>query len=212
MRDDLVAWLAEPRFRAFAERHRDKIRRKVRSAGDAEGLRDVRAELALAERLLADRRFEITYEPYGSGRLGPDFGVTFRGRPAFNVEVTRPRPRPEVVDLGRTVAGKLRQLPPSVANVLVIDVGSDEVAGLDVGVAIRSLRQAVDARDASVLGRLGVTTPRAFYERFLRLAAVVVRAEAPLLATLWTNPSARIAVPQPAARALVAALTEPSSG
>ena len=68
----MVEWLAgSPRFRAFAEAHRDKIRKKIRGAADPEALRDVRAELATARLLLADRRIELAFEAYGSGKTGP---------------------------------------------------------------------------------------------------------------------------------------------
>ena len=47
--EELFGWLAEsPRFRAFAEAHREKIRKKLRGALDAEARRDVRAELQAA--------------------------------------------------------------------------------------------------------------------------------------------------------------------
>jgi hypothetical protein len=158
----------------------------------------------VAERLLADRRIDLVYEPDGSGRLGPDFAVTFRATSTLRVEVTRPRPRADGVDVGRAILGKLRQLPPSVPNVILIDAGSVAAGSLDVAGEMRALRRAVDGRDAVVLGRLGTTSPRAFYERFLRLGGVLVRSEAPPAATLWSNPSARIALPRPASSALVA--------
>lgn len=204
---DVASWLeSSPRFRAFAERYRDKIRRKLRSARDADTLRDVRAELAVAERLLADRQFELAYEPYGSGRLGPDFGVTFRTTATLNVEVTRPRPRAGGLDVRRAIVGKLRQLPPTVPNVILVDADDVPAASLDVAAELRALRQSVDRRDPIVPGGLELTTPRAFYERFLRLGGVVVRSEAPRAATLWVNPSARIALPATAARAIATAL------
>ncbi len=90
--EEVVGWLAESRrFRAFAEAHRDKIRKKLRGARDADARRDVRAELRVAHLLLADRRIELAFEAYGSGKPGPDFTVTFRGERAFNLEVTRLR-------------------------------------------------------------------------------------------------------------------------
>ena len=93
MARELLEWLAgSPRFRAFAETHRDKIRKKFRGATDAESLRDVRAELQTARLLLADRRIELAYEAYGSGKGGPDFTVTFRGARSFNLEVTQAAP------------------------------------------------------------------------------------------------------------------------
>ena len=104
---ELTDWLADSsRFRAFAERHRDKIRKKVRTATDAEALRDVRAELAVAYRLLADRRFELAFEAYGAGRVGPDFTVTFRAGRIFNLEVTRLRRPP-------SPAGEIAPISPS---------------------------------------------------------------------------------------------------
>jgi hypothetical protein len=84
MAEELVGWLAaSARFRAFAEAHRDKIRKRLRTAADAEALRDVRAELQVARLLLADRRVELAFEPYGAGKAGPDFTVIYRGAGRF---------------------------------------------------------------------------------------------------------------------------------
>src|SRR6266508_1797687 len=78
--EELTRWLAgSARFRAFAEAHRDKIRKKLRTAAGAEALRDVRTELQAARLLLSDRRLDLAYEAYGSGKAGPDFTVTLRG-------------------------------------------------------------------------------------------------------------------------------------
>jgi hypothetical protein len=89
MAEELVGWLAgSGRFRAFTDAHRDKIRKKLRTAADAEALRDVRVELQVARLLLTDRRIELAFEAYGSGRAGPDFTVAFRGERRFNLEVT----------------------------------------------------------------------------------------------------------------------------
>src|SRR3989442_13784150 len=85
-------WLvASPRFRAFAETYRDKIRKKARGLRDDEGLRDLAFELAIALRLLEERRFALEDEPYSPGQRAPDFRVTFRGRLRFTVEVRRLR-------------------------------------------------------------------------------------------------------------------------
>ena len=71
MAAELVGWLtSSARFRTFAEAHRDKIRKKLSGAADADALRDVRAELQIARLLLADRRFEVAFEAYGSGKKG----------------------------------------------------------------------------------------------------------------------------------------------
>ena len=68
---------ASPRFRAFAETYRDKIRKKVRGITEAEGYRDLQAELATAYFLVLQPRFLVEYEKYGTGKQrGPDFSIT----------------------------------------------------------------------------------------------------------------------------------------
>ncbi len=125
--EELAGWFAgSVRFRAFADAHRDKIRKKLRTAASAEALRDVRVELRVARLLLADRRVELAFEAYCSGRVGRGFEGT-----------------------------------------------------------------------------------RGFYERYLRLGAVLVWCEAAAGAArvgLWINRSARIAVPERAARACLQCL------
>src|SRR5437764_481069 len=83
---------ASPRFRAFAVTYRDKIRKKVRGITEAEGYRDLQAELAAAYFLALERRFLVEYEKYGVGKQrGPDFSVTYKTHIRFDVEVTRLR-------------------------------------------------------------------------------------------------------------------------
>jgi hypothetical protein len=200
---ELSGWLvASPRFERFAREHRDKIRKKLRGARVAPALLDVRGELLLAYRLLADRRFELDFEAYGSGKGGPDFTARFRqGRP-LNLEVTRPR-RPIDADVvGATVLAKLRQLPPSAPNILVIKVEGPVDAPTDVETAIaeavRRLRSQADAKDEAALVSWGFSGTRGFYDRFLRLGAVVAWSDdgsAAPRAVAWTNASARIGVP-----------------
>jgi hypothetical protein len=206
---ELGGWLEDRgRFRAWAAANGPKIRKKLRGAGtDAGSLADVRAELLVARRLLADHRLEVAFEAYGSGQGGPDFTVTYRATTRFNVEVTRLRGEPSGEAIAAAVLGKLRQLPPSVANVLVLSTGEPVTAYLVAGAAA-SLRSAADAREAWLLSRAGVETSRAFYDRFLRLGAVLALAAdaaEPSVAS-WANPSARIAIPAPALRAVAAAL------
>src|SRR5271154_273772 len=88
--DELAGWIADSvRFRGFVDVHRAKIRKKLRTAADAEALRDVRAELQAAHLLLADPRIQLAFEAYGAGKTGPDLTVTYRGVRSFNLEVTR---------------------------------------------------------------------------------------------------------------------------
>jgi hypothetical protein len=118
--EELTEWLAgSARFRSFAELHRDKIRKKLRTAADAEALRDVRTELQAARLLLVDSSIELAFEAYGSGKVGPDLTVTYRGRRSFNLEVTRLRRVPDATDFGPPLLAKLRQLPPSLPNAVL---------------------------------------------------------------------------------------------
>ena len=210
---ELVGWLAgSPRFEAFAEAHHGKIRRKVRGARDEAAWRDVRAELLVARLLLADRRFELVMEPHGTGKGGSDFGVTFRGTDRFDLEVTRRRGVPDVGTLGALILGKLRQLRPSVPNALLFlleDAAPDDV---DVPAAIRLLRSRADAKDDAFFAFRGIDGAKGFYERFLRLGGMYAwseGADAGAAATLWRNPSARIALPGRAAAAILACLRAP---
>ena len=195
------------RFRAFAEANRDKIRKKIRGAADDDSLRDVRAELRTARLLLGDRRIELAFEAYGSGKSGPDFTISFRGARSFNLEVTRPRRLPDATGLGASLLAKLRQLPPSAPNAVLFAIDAESVAALDVDAATQMLRSRADAKDEAFFTTRGFEGTRGFYERYLRLGGVFVLAEGgrgDACATLWLNRSARIAMPEPAARACLA--------
>jgi len=207
---ELLGWLAgSPRFRAFAEAHRDKIWKKLRRATDAEAVRDVRAEVRAAHLLLADRRIDLAFEAYGSGKVGPDFTVTFRGTQRFNLEVTRLRRVPDTTGFAWPLLAKLRQLPPSVPNALVVAIDGSSAEALDVDAATRALRSRADAKDESFFADRGFAGTRGFYERYLRLNAVLVWSEGATgdaRAALWTNRSARIAMPERSAQACLQCL------
>ena len=208
--EELTGWLAgSTRFRSFAEVHRDKIRKKLRTAADAEALRDVRAELQVARLLLADPRMDLAFEAYGSGRPGPDLTVTYRGKRSFNLEVTRLHRVPDPARLGATVLAKLRQLPPSVPNAVLIAIGGSTAGALDVAAATRALRSRADAKDETFFIRRGLEGTRDFYERYLRLGGVLVWCEGGAgdgRAQPWINRSARIPLPEPGIRAVVQCL------
>jgi hypothetical protein len=191
------------------ESHRDKIRKKLRSATDTDARLDVRAELRVAHLLLANRRIELAFEAYGSTRGGPDFTVGFRGERGFNIEVTRLHRAPDLVAYGGRLLTKLQQLPPSVPNVVLMAVDTGRAEATDVAGAARALRVRADARDDAFFATRGFETARAFYQRYLRLGAVIVfseRAAGEERAASWTNRSARIAVPERALRACIACL------
>lgn len=205
--DEMTRWLStSPRFRSFATTYRSKIHKKIHDASGAEGLRDVRSELLAAFRLLIDRRFLVTYEAYGAGRTGPDLTVTYRTTTTFNVEVTRLQKPPEPVAVASTLLVKLRQLPPSVSNVVLV-ASERPASDIDVAGSVRALRSRADARDDASFRRAGLESSRGFYDRFLRLSAVISwcdDAAGDERAVLWTNPSARIPLQARAAQACLA--------
>ena len=206
---ELLRWAsASARDRTWLEANSAKIRKKLRAASDPDALADVAVELRAAAALLGDRRFEVAFEAYGSGNAGPDFSATFRGGARFNLEVTRPRAAPSADALAAAMLAKLRQLPPSVPNVLALALEA-EVTSDAIAVAATGLRTRADARDPWLLARAGADGPRAFYERYLRLGAVLawpLGTTSGARAAQWRNPSARIAVPVAALNAVVAAL------
>lgn len=210
--DEVTRWLAgSGRFRAFVEANSDKIRKKLRGATDAEARRDVRMELRVAQRLLVDRRIEMAFEAYGSTTGGPDFTLTFRGERAFNIEVTRVRGVADGTIHAPPILAKLRQLPPSMPNAVLValDGPRDDAQALDVAAATRALRARADAKDEAYFASRGFDGTRGFYRRYLRLGAVFVWREDASVGgrvTTWTNASARIALPERAARACVACL------
>jgi hypothetical protein len=210
MATEIASWMGgSKRFRAFVATHRGKIRKKLRSATDADARRDVRAELRVAHLLLADRRVVLAFEAFGSRAGGPDFTIDFRGERSFNLEVTRLRRPPGVGSAGRVLLAKLRQLPPSAPNALLVAVDGDRADALDVAAAVHELRARADAKDDAFFAGHALGDARGFYQRFLRLGAVLVWCEAAAgdaRAGLWTNPSARIAVPERATRACLTGL------
>lgn len=210
MAEQLFTWMAgSSPFRAFAESHRDKIRKKLRGATDAEARRDVRAELRVAHLLLADRRIALAFEAYGSRSVGPDFTVTFRGKRSFNLEVTRLHREAGAAAYGGPLPVKLRQLPPSVPNAVLIAIEGDRADAFDATAATRELRARADARDEAFFVRRGFSGTREFYQRYLRLGAIVVWCEAAdgdARATQWINRSARIPLPERAMRACILCL------
>jgi hypothetical protein len=208
MADELAGWLTDSaRFRAFATRHRAKIRKKLRGAKDLDSRRDVRAELAVGRLLVANRRMELAFEAYGSDGPGPDFTVTL-GSHRFNLEVTRLRGDPAAAGYG-ALLGKLRQLPPTIANAVILSIEGDDASAYDTGAAVRALRARADAKDEALFTARGFQGTRGFYERFLRLGSVIVWAEAAsgtVRASAWTNPSARAPLPVKALRAVTQSL------
>ncbi len=210
LEEELTGWLAgSPRFRAFVEAHREKVRKKLRTAADPEARRDVRAEVRVAHLLLADRRIELAFEPFGSAKGGPDFTVTHRGARTFNLEVTRLRGDRGPTAYIRPLLAKLRQLPPSAANVVLFAVEGDGADATAIASTAQALRTRADAKDEAFFAARGYRDAREFYQRFLRLGAAIVWSEdaaSDSRADAWINPSARIPISQRALRTCLACL------
>jgi hypothetical protein len=195
---------ASPRFRAFAETYRDKIRKKVRGITEAEGYRDLEAELATAYFLVQERRFLVEYEKYGTGKQrGPDFSVTYKTHIRFDVEVTRLRAGQagaarEPGKLANTLCVKVVQLPPSIINILVLaaDVapysGDELVSGLRSAVTL--LQERAERKDDEFFTRRGFLGARDFLRHYSRLSAIrLTTPDAPPV--LWLQPQARHSLP-----------------
>ena len=218
--------VASPRFAVFLETYRDKIRKKLRSAADDEGLRDLRAELLAAVCLLSERAFTLEYETYVANKTrGPDFSILYKTHIPFTVEVKRLRghaqpqqaqPQPESMGKWADVlCDKLGQLPPGVSNVLVIyseSLGAAEGQGapFDVGAAMARLRVAAERKDDAIFTRRGLYGVRDYLHQVPKLSVVVMRGgiaaggAAPL--SSWINPQARHPLAPDLRRALLRSL------
>ena len=116
---------------------------------------------------------------------------------------------PDAMSFGRTLLAKLRQLPPSAPNALVVAIDGTTSDAVDVAATARSLRSSADTKDESFFTDRGFAGTRGFYERYLRLGAVLVWCEGATgdaRTALWINRSARIPLPERAARACVECL------
>jgi hypothetical protein len=123
--------------------------------------------------------------------------------------VTRPRRAADAAGFGGPLLAKIRQLPPSVPNAVLLAVESGDAVALDIAATARSLRDRADARDETYFATRGFKGTREFYERYLRLGGVLVWSEAAIgdaRAATWNNRSARIALPERAVRACVLCL------
>lgn len=210
LREVCAGWAAaSPRFRTFLAEHATKIARKLRTAEGVEGRHDVLLELYAAHRLLADRRITLEYERYAADKTrGPDFTATFKTHTPFNVEVKRLRGA-NAGDFGRwasVVGDKLRQLPPSIANVLLIGCDADLTPPLDVAEAMARLRALAERRDDDFFARRGQENGKDFLRQLQRLSAIVViagweRADGGMM-SLWLNAQAKHPLPHDLSQSL----------
>src|SRR5215207_9969976 len=185
---ELGHWIeSRPQFAAFLTANQDKVRKKLNTSEGEEARLDVRAELLVAYLVLADRRFEVAFEAYGTGQRGPDLSLTYRTNQRFNLEITRIRPSAvtdandvssEVGRLANVIAGKVRQLPADVPNGLLIAAGGLSIAEDDLAAAVRLLKTHAERKDDPFFARRGLKDARDFHARFLQLGVILVLDEA----------------------------------
>lgn len=206
-------WLmASRRFRAFAESYQSKIRAKLRTAGDEEALQDLLFELTIARWLLQEKRLQVAYElqPVRTAP-GPDFTVTFTTKTIFHVEVTRIRPpfpaehatsSSSPLDpqkLLYVILGKLTQIKPGAANVLLIGLPADAVIGVTLDAVMKQMKQRITGNDAAFLARSRLRTPGEFFKQVHALSGILLYGVAPPTSVaptataplLWLNKEAR---------------------
>jgi hypothetical protein len=193
LQSELGNWMdAGPRFQAFVAAHQDKVRKKL-NTGDEEARLDVRAELLVAQHVLLDRRFDVSFEAYGATRRGPDLSVAYRTNERFNLEVTRVRSTDglDVVKLSNVTGAKLRQLVSDVGNVVVI-------VGEELGLSSDGVSEAARLLRARMAGDVAAHYPR------LSGVLVVDDASVQMQTSWWLNREARHAISTAAAAALTA--------
>jgi len=216
----METWLASSRrFAAFVTTFRDKIRKKLRTTQDREGLLDLQLELETAYLLLQERALSLAYEPDSAKRIrSPDFAVTFTTSITFMIEVTRvqaglknmegenseqePAPVPAIpplsAHLANTIATKLGQLSPQRSNVLLIAIEAAPLTPDDIRNSLLSMQQRAERNDPIFLQRHGFHDRADFFQQYQRLSEVLVRAphfEAAKSMVAWVNPQAKHPLP-----------------
>jgi hypothetical protein len=191
---ELLSWMqASLRFTEFVEDYRDKIRKKIRTASEPEGLLDVRAELDIARGLLSDKRVNVNYELGASSkRRIPDFTVTFRENLAFNIEVSRMQANVNAEErIVRILLEKLGQMQPGVPNLLAIHTQGHAEGLIDLGELMHQVKVWADGTASAFYSRSQYESPAAFYKDFNRLNGIVFWVPG---GQLWVNKQARPAL------------------
>ena len=205
----LTQWIfVSPRYAAFVNRYRDKIRKKVRVTRQSGAAADLLYELQVPYWLLQEKRFEVAYEPYlAAKKRGPDYSVTFRTNFTFNIEITHVRGRKpsasaSTEDTGidlrlvDVLCGKLRQMLPSMANVLFVVAGPRVLDKLDLAAHLSWIKEKAERSDPSFYARQRFLSAADFFKHYQRLSGLATFESAGLKKhALWVNPQARIGLP-----------------
>jgi hypothetical protein len=206
----LAPWYAEyaassAALQSFISANTTKIRKKVRHATDAEALRDLRCELAIAAALV-DRRSVLSYEPLAaSNRRGPDFLLHYKGHTTIYVEVSRLRAsaqteRDPIERLAGVLCGKLSQFVAGSANLFVLISDEGSYSNETVTATLQLLRQRANARDDAYFAFRGLTDARMLHQTLPRLSAILIVAPTSLTETWFVYTQGRFALPAEFAR------------
>lgn len=208
----LTAWIvASPRYASFVEKYKDKIRKKLRATREASAAADLLYELQIPYWLLQEQRFEVAYEPYLAGkRRGPDYSVTFRANFTFNVEVTHvrnPHRSPAASPAGEAVidfrlvdvlCSKLRQMLASMANLLFVVPAPAALEALDLPAHVAWIKDKAERGDPAFYARHRFLNTSDFFKHYERLSGLVLYSPAgERPASIWSNPQARVKLPDP---------------
>ena len=198
-----------PRFSAFLDRYRTKIRKKARTLEGPTSWQDLWLELWTAARLLADRRFELAYEAYAARKVrGPDLTATFRTHVVCHIEIKHVRAELSCGKWAEVLCGKLGQLPPGAINVLVVATAAPIAEPCTVEMAHRELNRLAQRGENASFQHYGLAGARDFARQIVRLSGILRAAEWDLASaarlSLWRNPAARHPLPPELARALPA--------
>jgi hypothetical protein len=198
---DFEDWVkASRRFKAFAISQRSKIRTKLKSARDAEQMKDLRAELETAMLLLREEKFTLEYEKYAALRQrGPDYTVTFKTHTPFNIEVRRIRSlefegdsEARVSKLMAVVSEKTRQMPPSIVNFIWLFAERD-INEEELNLANITLRQLAERKVDDYFTKRGFTNAADFLKQYRQLSGIVLHQSSENL--LWLNSLAKHKAP-----------------
>jgi hypothetical protein len=198
---DFEGWVkASRRFKAFAISQRSKIRTKLKSARDAEQMKDLRAELETAMLLLREEKFTLEYEKYAALRQrGPDYTVTFKTHTPFNIEVRRIRSlefegdsEARVSKLMAVVSEKTRQMPPSVVNFIWLFAERD-IDEEELNLANITLRQLAERKVEDYFTKRGFMNAADFLKQYRQLSGIVLHQSSENL--LWLNSLAKHKAP-----------------
>ena len=213
----LAAWVsAFPRYAAFVEAYKDKIRKKIRVTRERKAVADLSIELQVPYWLLQEKRFEVAYEPYSAGKTrGPDYAVTFRSNFTFNIEITQirglhlvpvaARGNETAIDfrLVDVLCGKLRQLRANMANLLFIATASIALSQPDLAAHLAWIREKAERNDPLFYARHRFLSASDFFKHYERLSGLILYNSATdQQYALWVNPQARVKLPEQVKAAL----------